>query len=418
MVQRLLYDPLLMFTALLIAGGVATLISLLMTRAGGYFAAAVAPGRKMQSLEGLRGILAVSVAIHHACCWYFYMKLGSWETASNIVFNRLAPFGVVQFFFISGYLFWRKLMRDGSVPVGRFYLSRFLRIGPVYYVCVGGAIAIGFVITGFALRVERGELIRSLVCWALFTVGGIPSVNGADVLRITSGVTWTLAMEWGFYLLLPLLAWFSRGAWRLIWLALSCGLVFLVAKYSSESLTQMVHFNALLLQVRGLAKFMLIGFGGGIVIATSEGKLRSWNHLSARASSWLLLGVYLAYLVAPGIQEWGEVLLLAGFALVVQGTDLFGIITSRGVRFLGIVSYDLYVVHGIVYYLATRMRGGIHPVPLWAYLPETALCIVTIVVVSTVMHLAVERPSMLLSERLGRHAGQRQRNLTPDPVAL
>jgi peptidoglycan/LPS O-acetylase OafA/YrhL len=418
MLQQFIDDSVLALTALLFTVGVGAVISLAMSRLGGYFAEAVAPGNKLVTIEGFRGILALSVALHHACCWYFYMKVGSWGTGHSIMFDRFGSFGVTQFFFISGYLFWRKLMRNGSISMGRFYFSRFLRIAPVYYVCMGTAIAIGLVVAGPGLHVERAELVRSLLAWSAFTAGGIPSVNGADVLRITCGVTWTLALEWGFYLLLPLLAWFSRGPLRLVWLALSCGLAFLISKYASDSLTQMVHFNALLLEIHGLAKFMLVGFGGGILIATFEPTLRRWNRLTPLPSSWLLLGACLAYLSIPGAQSWGELFLLVGFTLVVQGTDLFGFLSSRGVRLLGIVSYDLYVVHGIVYYVATRLRGGIHPVPLWVYLPETGLCLVAIVVVSTLLHLGVERPSMLLSERVGQYAGKRSTKLAPNPATV
>lgn len=124
-VERFLSDPLIVFFAFLSAIGMAAMLSLTLTKMGGGFAAAVAPGEKVASLEGLRGILAFSVVIHHACCWYNYMRIGEWTTGDSIVFGRLAVFGVMQFFYISGYLFWRKLMRRGSIPLGRFYLSRF-----------------------------------------------------------------------------------------------------------------------------------------------------------------------------------------------------------------------------------------------------------------------------------------------------
>src|SRR5271165_6222709 len=38
---------------------------------------------------------------------------------------------------------------------------------------------------------------------------------------------------------------------------------------------------------------------------------------------WIVLGLYLAYLLIPGIAAAGQVLVLGGFALVVTGTDLF-----------------------------------------------------------------------------------------------
>lgn len=277
----------------------------------------------------------------------------------------------------------------------------------MYYVCVGTALLIGLAVTGPALHVRMAVLARSLASWLFFSIGGRASVNGADTSRIVAGVTWTLALEWGFYLLLPFLGWFARRAPRLIWMVLLFGAVFVGGKYAAGSLVHFPAAAAVLAWVRGISKFILIGFGGGILVATFDAQLKKINRLTARQASALLLGLYLTYLFVPGIEAVGQVLLLCGFALVVQGVDLFGLITSRGVRLLGIVSYDIYVAHGTVYYLATRVRGGIHPVPVAAYLPETLLCIAIILLVSTIMHFAVERPTMFLSERIARGKGSR-----------
>lgn len=394
-------DPLLVCVAFCVAISEASLLWVAFTKLGGVFARAVNPPGKIVSLEGLRGILAFSVVVHHGCCWYFYSHTGVWQTGSSIIFARLGSFGVMQFFYLSGYLFWRKLMRKGRIDVGRFYLSRFVRIGPVYYVCAGTAILIGCMVHGFGLQVPLAELARSLASWVFFCLGGLASVNGADTLRVIAGVTWTLAMEWGFYLLLPFLGWFSRQARRLIWLALACGTVFVLARHASGALSNAPYLRAFTVQMWTLSKFLLIGFGGGILVAVLQPKLRVLNRLSAAQSSWALLGCYAAYLLMPDTGRAGQIFLLCGFALVVQGADLFGLITSRGMRLLGIISYDIYLVHGIVYYVASRLRGG-HPVPLKAYLPETLLCIVVVLLLSTALHLAVERPTMLLSEKIAR----------------
>ncbi len=400
--DRFVTDPLLVSLSYCVAIGEAAALSWCFTRWGGVFAKAVAPSAKVTSLEGLRGLLAFAVVVHHACAWYFYLQTGDWTTGRSVVFGRLASFGVLQFFYLSGYLFWSRLMRRGGIPLGPFYLSRFIRIGPVYYVCTAIAILIGLAQTGFGLHVQPAVLARSLGSWLLFCMGGVASVNGADTSRIIAGVTWTLALEWGFYLLLPFLVWFSRSARRLVPMALVFGTVWLASKALLHLFGRFPHVAPGIFTLGGVAKLMLIGFGGGILIATFQQKLKIVKRLSPGAASSILLILYLAYLFVPGIRSIGQILLLCGFAMVVQGTDLFGLITSRGVRLLGIVSYPIYVVHGIVYYLAAKVRGGMHAVPLRAYLPETLLCMIIIVLVATALHFAVERPTMLISERIAR----------------
>jgi len=400
-------DPPLAGAAFALALLVAGLLSATCRRMGGAFADAVKPStHKLASLEGLRGILALSVVVHHGAAWYIYTQTREWSTGPSIIFARFASFGVLQFFFISGYLFWRKLMKKGGIELGRFYLSRFIRLGPLYYVCVLIALCIGFSLSGFRLVVPVRELAASLVPWMLFSLGGQPFVNGADIKRIVSGVMWTLANEWLFYLSLPFLAWFAHKSKRLAHLACLFVLIFAISKVLSSGRIHQEFVVGAFLIIREFAKFMLIGFGGGIVVATFQEKLAQRLTLSASARNWLLLALYVFFLLAPpfrGFMVLGVPVLLAGFGLVVLGADLFGFISSMPVRFLGIISYDLYLFHGMNYYVAMLLRGGIHAVSLKSYLPQTAVCLVTIILTSTVFHFLVERPSMKRSEKIARN---------------
>jgi peptidoglycan/LPS O-acetylase OafA/YrhL len=378
---------------------------LLFDRCGGLFGcvAGAAP-QKLATLEGLRGILALSVAAHHACCWYYFANTGNWSTGRSVIFDRLADFGVIQFFYLSGFLFWRKLIRRGHVEAGRFYLSRFVRIGPVYYVCIAAAILVGFLAAGFTLQVAPTGLFASLLPWLLFSLGGRPAVNSIDLVRITCGVTWTLALEWLFYLSLPFLAWFSRRALRLAVFAAAFGILFLAGQHLRFAIAdgQPLHAVGELLAV--YAKFMLIGFGGGMLVAALESRLSGWLAPLFRWRNWVVLGLFVAYLTIPGIAALGQVLLLAAFALVVEGADLFGFLTRRTTRFLGAISYPVYLVHGMVYFVAMRVLGGgqaFSPVP---YIGRVAVCLAAILVVASTVHLLVERPTMKLSERLARGA--------------
>jgi len=73
-------------------------------------------------------------------------------------------------------------------------------------------------------------------------------------------------------------------------------------------------------------------------------------------------------------------------------------------RLLGAISYPVYLVHGIVFYAAMRLRGGMHPVPMVPYLAESGACLATILLLATALHLLVERPTMKISERMARTA--------------
>lgn len=398
-------DPMLapLYFALSLGGAWALLLAF--NRLGGPFADVARPGsQKLAQLQGLRGILAFSVVAHHACCWYFYSQSGDWSTGGSILFDRLAEFGVIQFFYLSGFLFWRKLIKRGRIPAGSFYLSRFVRIGPVYYVCGGAALTLGLALGSFRLHVPRSELLASLLPWLLFSIGGRPDVDHANMLRITCGVTWTLALEWLFYLSLPLFAWFARKAWRLAIYALAFGALFLVSRHlrgTAEETTGLFTAGSIVAQY---AKFMLIGFGGGMLVAATEEPLRDRLRGLGRSRDWIVLACYVAYLTIPGIIGFGQVLLLAAFALLVQGADLFGFLVRPTARLLGTISYPVYLVHGVVFYAMMLLRGGMHTVGLAAYLGETVGCLAVILILATTLHLVVERPTMRVSEQIARTA--------------
>lgn len=406
--QRIVLDPVLAAAFFALAAGGAWILRGLLDRFTVAAHPANSASQKLASLEGLRGILAFSVVAHHACCWYHFSQSGLWSTGSSILFDRLASFGVIQFFYLSGFLFWRKLIQRGGISAGRFYLSRFLRIGPVYYASVAAAITLGCLTAGSHFQVRIGNFLASLLPWLFFSIGGRPDVNHADILRITCGVTWTLALEWLFYLSLPFLAWFSRKAWRLALYAVAFGVLFLLARQMRTISVDTSIPYAVAFAAAQFAKFMLIGFGGGMLVATTEAPLRRWLRGDSRFFNVLVVVCFLAYLNVPGIEDFGQILLLAAFALIVHGADIFGLLTNRAVRFMGAISYPVYLLHGMVFYAAMLLRGGMHAVAPAAYLAQTAVCVIGILILATTFHLLVERPTMNLSERIARSAAMPQ----------
>ena len=377
-------------------------------RLGGTFAEAVRPhANKLASLEGLRGILAISVVAHHSSSWYSYTQTGIWSNGNHVLLARLGPFGVGQFFCISGFLFWRKLMKKGSIDFAPFYTSRFIRIAPVYYTCIFMAMCVGLYTVGLGIHVPLGQLMGSLLAWVCFTIGAAPDVDGASLARITAGVTWTLACEWIFYLSLPLLGWFARKSIRLMHLLIVLLVVFFVSKFLSSGFLHPGLVVGGFLVLREFAKFTIVGFGGGIVLATFNDSIQRRVNLSQLQLNLLLSALYALYFFLPdfkGSVVVFQFILYFAFAVVIQGGDLFGFLKSRSVRFLGSISYDVYLVHGMVLYSAMLLRGGIHPLSAQAYGIQASLAIVAIVIISTAIHFAVERPSMRLSEQLAHRS--------------
>jgi peptidoglycan/LPS O-acetylase OafA/YrhL len=155
-------------------------------------------------IEALRGIAAVGVVIDH--CWA--LASGSPQFGFGLV-QGLGDWGVDVFFLLSGYLlcdyFWRK---DRRPSVREFYVRRFFRIAPLYYVVVG----IVFLFYAEHSQLFSGPGLEQVIANATFTQWLTPGT--ASNLNV-DGSLWTLTIEMLLYLTMPFLAWVI-GRWP-IW---------------------------------------------------------------------------------------------------------------------------------------------------------------------------------------------------------
>lgn len=93
------------------------------------------PGKaapRLGQLDPLRGILALCVAVYHLSVWFELTHSGSGQ---NMALAKLGNYGVSAFFVLSGFLLfrtasWPRIRQEG---LGRFWLRRFLRLAPVFY---------------------------------------------------------------------------------------------------------------------------------------------------------------------------------------------------------------------------------------------------------------------------------------------
>lgn len=156
-------------------------------------------GRREESLDGLRGLAALSVFVHHV--WSH--QLGSEGVPDpdgfwGVVGNELR-LGVILFFVLSGFLLYRSFIRhlrhDTRPHLGRYLKRRAARILPAYYVAVIGSFLLlwGSEIPGLGLPPAH-----QLPLFAVFGQN-----FSADTFLTLDSPTWTLCVEVGFYLLLP-----------------------------------------------------------------------------------------------------------------------------------------------------------------------------------------------------------------------
>jgi peptidoglycan/LPS O-acetylase OafA/YrhL len=175
-------------------------------------------GGRIVELDGIRGIAVILVLVWHYVACQVDRDAGLWASAIRRCLY-LTGSGVDLFFVLSGFLIVGILLdQRGSVnQLKVFYLRRTCRIFPLYFLLLGLFICLGSFIQ-LAEPAHQWLFGNSLPFWsyATFTQNifmGIKGHFGAGALA----VTWSLAVEEQFYLLIPLIV-ILAGNKGLAWL--------------------------------------------------------------------------------------------------------------------------------------------------------------------------------------------------------
>ena len=318
--------------------------------------ASLAP--RYSSLDGLRGYLSLAVFLSHSSIWYFYLRSGVWDVPPSTVYTQLGQSSVTLFFMLTGFLFWSKLLNGRLEPIDwtRLYLSRVLRLGPLYLLAAACVIFVAFCRAGFELKEPPSVVVGQVATWLMFTIPGISPVNGFAETVPLAGAVWTLSYEWLFYACLPIGAFCLRASTPLTWLMVSAAAV-----------------TALSMGMPEVRMPMLSAFGGGIT-AASLARIAVVRAMLARGVWGVIAMACLAttLFLLPTAYMLSAVLLLAmAFLIIACGNSLYGILEWPASVTLGEMAYSLYLLHGLVLFVAYRLvfaegADRFSPVEHWA----------------------------------------------------
>jgi peptidoglycan/LPS O-acetylase OafA/YrhL len=286
---------------------------------------------RVSSLDGLRGVLATAVIVHHFIVSYYWHVNGVWETTDSRVLNNMGTVPVSLFFMITGYLFTAKVYR--SEPKWRQILSsRVRRIFPMYLFSVA-------LITAIALYQSAGvsapimDTLKALGRWVIFI--GSPINGFPETVRVNASVQWTLLYEAVFYLSLPVL-------YCLLWRRLP-GLAVAVALTTLACLWGEYHHHF-------HNRFIKL-FAVGIAVAVFEERMRQWRiDFKGVRCTLAAIAILLICMKLKSYSTLQMLILGIPFALFVLGNSLHGVLEIRGLKILGEASFSIYLLHGVVIY--------------------------------------------------------------------
>lgn len=344
---------------------------------------------RFSGIDGLRGYLALMVAVHHYYIFYHWRVEDKWEEPSIVFFNNLGVFAVGVFFMITGFLFIGKVDRSRFFKNFNFISilkSRFYRIFPLYFFSLIISIFISMMITNFELMVEPYLFFKQIAKWFLF-VGD--TVNGyTDAKRITAGVTWTLRYEWLFYLSLPFIYYVSGFKYGLSLLGVAA-FIFACLK------VDVFIFNTI---------YLIFFVLGGCVYFINKRIHSEMSEVFFKRKTLSVLS-FVFIVLAMLIPAKTNIILFGIFSFffflnVVMGNDLFGILSLRTSKVLGEVSYSIYLMHGIVLFVFFKF---LFPYDDFFAFPEYVMLLPSflfvVVAFSAFTYLKIEYPFIVMGRK-------------------
>ncbi|MBV9852391.1 MAG: acyltransferase [Armatimonadetes bacterium] len=354
-------------------------------------------GFSIPSLDGLRAVSFLIVFLAHA-------GLEKWVPGE---------LGLTVFFFLSGYLITTLLRleydRTGGIRLGDFYLRRVLRIFPPFYLVLSLASlltlagALGNTLQGRAVLAQACHLSNYYIVGHGWWTGRAPGTY----------VYWSLAVEEHFYLLFPLayLLLRRRGltgpqmAAAFLW---TCGAVLLwrcLLVFGFDASKERVY-------VATDTRVDAILFGCALAVWGNPALEESRVPERRLKALWLPLGA-LTLLISFAVRrfEFEQTL-----RYTLQSAALFPVFIAAiryphwgafrwlnvgWVRFIGTLSYSLYLLH-------TTVLFGMGQWTRWPLAARGVASLGVSVLIAVAIYYGVERPCAQLRKRLSHVAATRR----------
>jgi peptidoglycan/LPS O-acetylase OafA/YrhL len=296
--------------------------------------------RHFPSLDGLRALGVLAVIWHH-------------------VVNPSGPwgfFGVSLFFGLSGFLITTLLLREradvGYVSLGNFYMRRALRIFPLYY-----AVLAAYTVLVLVTEPRSGpgqQFFGHLPYFLTYTSNWF--VDPHPRSRVIFYFAWSLATEEQFYLLWPSVVRFGRRWQQPVVFMTLLLLIDQAAEWYSARTPASAHVLPLRIATSVAAPICL-----GCLAAYATDRPGSFRPIAASLGrKWASL--LLMFLLLPAV-ALGAPLLLTHLLLVllvvsccVQPAHLLSpLLANRMVRYIGSISYGMYLMHMLAFNATRRL---------------------------------------------------------------
>ncbi|MGQ0501826.1 MAG: acyltransferase family protein [Panacagrimonas sp.] len=372
---------------------------------------------RLSSLDSIRGIAAFSVVLLHLGSVYLHTSVSEYSTIElAIKLLLVSPLGILidgapavpVFFVLSGFVL--TLMLERGMNYREYLVRRVIRLYIPYIASIACAVSL--------IAIVGSHKIPELSDWANIFLGveitwesildHVVFVGVFDTTRYNFPI-WTLVHEMRISLFFPLLlAAVLRYGWKRAIAGFLClSVVSILVGYYIRTATPFPLWQSV--ADTGFWTFFLVV---GASLAVKRDAVTAWYKglsRNALAAIWVLAGaIYILPVrvsIFSSVGPFWALISLPGvaFFIIAAFSSLHAIafLEWKPLRFLGKISYSLYLCHAIL--LVTGLTLFYDDVPTWLLLVGVfvaSLC------VATVAFHVVERPAIMLGAFLGTRVGR------------
>jgi peptidoglycan/LPS O-acetylase OafA/YrhL len=344
------------------------------------------PRLRLHGIDALRGIAASSIVVHHV------VGINQMVVPSFLGFiPAYFGYGVPLFFIVSAFsLYYTYLDRmEGRQDVCKYMVRRFARIAPLFYFMV----VVWYLTYHFAFG--QWLTLSSVISNATFTFNLVPASQGSIVWA-----GWSIGTEYTFYFFLPLLINLVRDLRASILLLILAFLAEFGYQYSQSPIDD---YASILTHMPF--------FAVGIIAFFIYRKVSHWTPEARRIVSIGLVAMAILSIAGIVIDSPFRNLLHRGirrtefymwclpFGCMVLSQAIYPLVAlvSKATRFLGQISYSMYLLHPWIVRMCRPMYLHIHSDPRQTPMSLCLATLATFAIVLPVSWLAfrsIEVPGM------------------------
>lgn len=339
-------------------------------------------------IDSLRGIAIILVLIVHSG---FLLNAADIHLDESMrILMWFWQFWVILFFLVSAYTLFRSLDLRKEINIKYFFIRRFFRIAPLYYLII----TLLFFFTSWISEYRDVSIswitIVNLLLHIFFLNGFFPNTYNSIIW-----VEWTIFVEVWFYILLPILYAYRKFFNRIFisYILIMFWTFLIILKYQITWLSYVALYKSPLIQFFSFFIWCYLYINENNEIINSFFRKYKYIISVSLLTMILLLTQYappFLYVIMTGI--------FACFFLLVKNNTIY-LFNNKLLQFIWRISFSLYLTHFVIIKFITANWSSFH---LWNYGIVFIYSIVywIILLISTCTYELIEKPFMWFWKKL------------------